>query len=182
MIANRTRRASVAAVAAVAAMVAAGFSLPARAGQAGDIPAFVRAQHQELLSQLSALTQRPAPVGVEAGKLLGMVSPQIRRHEDVLLPVLAVLPMMAGSSASDMGWALSLIDRVRSQQPLNYREEQKIDSQVGALAAAARQAGDSEALAVGARVADSLAEDDEVIQPTVLLVGQHLRPKPRVGM
>jgi hypothetical protein len=175
------RRARQASVAVIAALAVIGFSQAAPAGQQSDIATTIRMEHQEFLSRLDALSQRPAPVGPEARKLADLVKPQLVRHEDVLLPTLTLLPEMAGEDYKEWKWTLPLIDRVRAQQPLNYRQEQKINVQIAALASAAQTAGDGDALSLVQRLSGVLEEEDDVIQATVLLVGQHLRPKPRIG-
>jgi len=168
-------------IAVAAAMAAAGIPQCASATQASDIPSVMRAEHMTVIDRIAVLAHRPAPVGPEAAKLLDMVKPQMLRHEDVLLPALTLLPMMAGPGSQDWKWALPLVDRIMAQQPLNYREEQKINRQMEVLAAAARAANDSAAIDVASKAAAILTEEDDVIQPTVLLASQHLRPKPYVG-
>jgi hypothetical protein len=105
------------------------------------------------------------------------------RNENILLPPLTLMPLMAEvDAAQSMRWALPLIDRIRYQQPQNFREQQKIALQLNALTTAAQEANDPEAVDVAKRIAATILEDDEVIQPTLLLIGQHLRAKPHVGM
>jgi len=173
----------VAALAAAAALTTIGMQQTAVAGEKSDIAAFICSEHQDSIGQITTLAQRPAPIGPEASKLLDLVKPHMLRNENILLPPLTLMPLMAEvDAAQSMRWALPLIDRIRYQQPQNFREQQKIALQLNALTTAAQEANDPEAVDVAKRIAATILEDDEVIQPTLLLIGQHLRAKPHVGM
>ena len=76
-----------------------------------------------------------------------------------------------------MTWALPMIDRVKAEQAENTKVHEQITAQLMALFAAADDANDEEAGRVAREIAGDLLHDDEVTEPTVILLGEYLRAK-----
>ena len=146
------------------------------------IPQSLRLEHQEIIRQITALAEQPAPVGPEARRLLDLVKPHLQRNEEVMLPPLSLLPLVAkGKVTSDMKWALPLIDRAKAGQEQNLQEQQQITLQLNALAAAGDQANDAQALKAAQTLAGDMLAKEELTQPTVAMLGDYLRAKLPVG-
>jgi len=146
------------------------------------IPQSLRLEHQEIIRQITALAEQPAPVGPEARKLLDLVKPHLQRHEEVILPPLTLLPLIAkGKVTSDMKWALPLIDRAKAGQEQNLQEQQQITLQLNALAAAGEQANDAQAFKTAQTIAGDMLAEEELTQPTVAMLGDYLRAKLPAG-
>ncbi len=145
---------------------------------AGEIPQSIRLEHENTVSQLTKLSKKHGPVGVEASKALGLFKVHLQREQEFILPPLSLLLQLADGKASpDMKWAIAMADRVKSERELTYQEHTKITDAMNALAAAARKAHDAEALefAQGA-VADSL-NDVELLEPMSIVIGEYLKTK-----
>jgi hypothetical protein len=152
------------------------------AQQARTIPQSARLENEAIVRQITALADQPAPVGPEARKLLALVQPHLLLREEVVLPPLTLLPLIAqGKVTSDMKWALPLIDRAKAGQQQNLRELEQITAQLNALAAAGEQANDGQAFKTAQDIAASLLADEELTQPTVVLIGDYLRARLPAG-
>ncbi len=144
----------------------------------GDIPQSFRVGHANEVAQLTKLSRKRGPVGVEARKALELFKQHQQREEAFILPPLTLLPELAdGKLSPDMKWAIPMSDRVKAEREETFLEHTRITDAMNALAAAARTAHDQEALdfAEGA-VADSL-NDTEITEPASILVGEYLRAK-----
>ena len=165
---------------AATAVIAASFAAtaPTSAEPARAIPASLQLSQHALIDPIAALAAKPAPVGQEAGRLLGMVSAHQRRYDAALLPTLALLPYIAdGKVTPDMAWAVATVDRVKSDQEQTRTEREQITTQLNLLGVAAQSAGDDEALEVARDVARSMLADIEVTEPTALMIAAYLRTR-----
>jgi len=144
----------------------------------GDIPQSMRVEHDNTIAQLTKLSRKRGPVGVEARKALALFKQHLQREEAFILPPLTLLPELAeGKVSPDMKWAIAMSDRVKAEREETFLEHTRITDAMNALATAARTAHDQEALdfAQGA-VGDSLS-DTEITEPASILVGEYLRAK-----
>jgi hypothetical protein len=162
----------------VGAVAALGATRPAMADPMVKIPQSERFEHAEIIAKLTALAQRPEPVGPAAQKVLDVVKPHLEHDEDVVLPPLTLLPLIAqGKVSASMKWALPMIDRVKDEQAENTKVHEQITAQLMALFAVADDAHDEEAGRIAREIAGDLLHDDEVTEPTVILLGEYLRAK-----
>jgi hypothetical protein len=172
---------SIAAVSMVSVLATGILSCPVAAQpppHAGEIPQSIRLEHENTIEQLTKLSKKHGPVGVEASKALGLFKAHLQREQEFILPPLSLLLQLAdGKTSPDMKWAIAMADRVESERELTYQEHTKITDTMNALAAVARKAHDAEALefAQGA-VADSL-NDVELLEPVSIVIGEYLKTK-----
>jgi hypothetical protein len=165
----------------LAAVLAFGLAGPAGAQpapHAGDIPQSMRVEHADTLQQLTELSRRSGPVGVEARKALALFREHLQREEEFILPPLTLLGQLAdGKISPDMRWAIAMSDRVKAEREKTYQQHTAITDAMNALAAAARKAHDAAALNFAqAAVADSLT-DLELIEPMSIVIGDYLKAK-----
>jgi hypothetical protein len=156
-------------------------SQPAPAA-AHPIPQSLRVEHDETLERLSILVKRPGQVGVEARKAMEVFKRHAAREEEFILPPLTLLPVLAdGKVTPDMAWAIAMTDRVRTEREQIFQEHTKLTDVLNTLVVAARRARDKDATEFAqAAAADSL-NDLELLEPTVLLIGDYLRGKLAAG-
>ena len=145
---------------------------------AGEITQSLRLEHQDTLEQLTALSHRHGPVGVEAGKALALFEAHLKREEEFIFPPLTLLPdLAAGKVSPDMKWAIAMADRVKAEREETFQEHTKITDAMNALLAAARKAHDREAMDFAqSAVADSL-NDLELLEPMSIVIGEYLKAK-----
>ena len=168
-----------AALAGVALFCVAGLAhaQPA-AAETHDIPPSLAAEHAETIDRLQELSKHPGEVGVVARKALALYQKHEARERDYILPPLTLLPEISdGKVRPDMAWALKMADQVKADREEIFAEHTKVTDIANALLAAGQRAHDAEAVefARGA-VADSL-NDIEILEPTVVLIGDYLRAK-----
>jgi hypothetical protein len=142
------------------------------------IPQSLRVEHDETIERLSMLAKRPGPVGAEARKALVVFKRHAVREQEFILPPLTLLPLLAdGKVTPDMAWAVAMADRVKAEQEQIFEEHTQVTEVLNALVVAATKAHDKEAAEFAeAAAADSL-NDVELLEPTVLLIGDYLRAK-----
>jgi hypothetical protein len=152
------------------------------APHAGDIPQSLRVEHGDTLEQLTALSRKHGPVGVEASKALVLFKRHLQREEAFVLPPLTLLPLLAdGKVTPDMKWAIAMADRVKAEREQIFQEHTQITDAMNALATAAQKSHDTTALDFArAAVADSL-NDIELLEPMSIVVGEYLKAKLPAG-
>jgi len=167
------KRTNIIAASVLLGVVSAPGVAPFAAQQQRPIPQSEAFEHQEI-------TQHAPPVGPLAQKALDVVKPHLDHDREIALPPLTLLPLLAeGKVTPDMKWALPLIDQVKAELSQNIKEHEAITAQLTALFAAAEQANDPEAAGIAREAAGDLLGDDEIAEPTVLLIGEYLRDKLR---
>jgi hypothetical protein len=149
---------------------------------AGDIPQSLRIEHQDTLEQLTALTRRHGPVGVEARKALDLFKRHAQREMEFILPPLTLLPQLAdGKATPDMRWAIAMSDRVKAEREQIFQEHTQITDTLNSLAAAALKARDTEAFNFARSAAADSLNDVELLEPISILIGDYLRAKLPTG-
>jgi hypothetical protein len=156
-------------------------AMPARAAdqpQQRPIPQSEAFEHDEVIGKLTRLTAKPAPVGPAAQKALDLIQPHLAHDREVSLPPLTLLPLLAeGKVSPDMKWALPLIDQIKAEQDQNTKEHQAMTAALTALFNAGEDANDPEASGIAREFTGDLLNDDEVGEPTAILIGEYLRTK-----
>jgi len=146
--------------------------------QQRPIPQSEAFEHEEVIGKLTRLTQKPPPVGPAAQKALDLIKPHLDHDRQVSLPPLTLLPLLAeGKVSPDMKWALPLADQIKAEQAQNTKEHQDMTAALTALFNAGEEANDPEASGIARECTGDLLNDDEVGEPTVLLIGEYLRAK-----
>lgn len=142
------------------------------------IPPSLAAEHAETIARLQTLSQRPGQVGVVARQALALYRQHEARESAYILPPLTLLPDLAnGKATPDMAWALAMTDKVKAERAEIFAEHTKVTDIANALLAAGERAHDAEAIEFAkAAVADSL-NDIEILEPTVVLIGDYLRAR-----
>ena len=165
-------------VAAIALMASTGAAVAQTTSHVGDIPQAIRVEHENTIAQLTELSHKRGPVGVEARKALVLFKRHLAREEEFILPPLTLLPLLAGGKVTpDMKWAIAMADRTKAEREETFIEHTRITDAMNALAAAARAAHDPVALEFAqAAVGDSF-NDIEITEPTSILVGEYLKAK-----
>jgi hypothetical protein len=142
------------------------------------IPQSLSVGHRETIEQLTMLAHKKGPVGAAASHVLEVLKRHIAREVEFILPPLILLPRLAaGQVTPDMAWALPMTDRVRAEEEEIFEEHTKVTDALNELVAAASKANDQEAKEYAESIAADSLNDMEIIQPTLLLIGDILRSK-----
>jgi hypothetical protein len=165
------------ALTAIASAGRAGIAV-AQTTQKHLIPQSLQVAHKETLEQLTALTRHKGPVGVAAGKVLVLYKQHAVREEEFIFPPLSLLPYLAdGKVTKDMAWALPMTDRVRAESEQIFEEHTRLTDALNNLTVVATKAKDIDAKEFAENAAADSLNDLEVLQPTLMLIGDVLRAK-----
>jgi hypothetical protein len=142
------------------------------------IPQSLVFEHEETLNRLSILAQRPGEVGSVARKALVLFKQHTAREREYILPPLALLPDLAdGKVTPDMAWALAMSDRVKADREEIFQEHAAVTDVMNELLVAGQQAHDKDAVEFAQDAVGDSLNDLELLEPTVLLIGDYLRGK-----
>jgi hypothetical protein len=142
------------------------------------LPQSLQVAQKETLEQLSALARRKGPVGIAASKVLVLYKQHTAREQEFILPPLTLLPYLAeGNVTPDMAWALAMTDRVKAEREEIFQEHTRLTDALNLLTEAARKARDNDAREFAENAAAESLNDLEVLQPTLMLIGDLLRAK-----
>ncbi len=168
-------------LAAFTALVSLGIFSSVRAQQpvaSHDIPQSLIYEHQQTMTQLEALSHHPGAVGADATKALALFSQHTARETEYILPPLSLLPDLAdGKVTPDMAWALEMTDKVAADREKIFAEHTEVTDRMNALYDAAIKAHDAEAADFAKSAAADSLNDLEILEPTVMLIGEFLRAK-----
>lgn len=145
-----------------------------------EIPAPLRAEHEELHARLAAATREPGAIGAAAREVARVLHPHFVREEEFALPPLALLaPLARGETPPHMAEVLSMTSRLKTELPAMLAEHGHIVGALEKLRDAARAAGRPEY----ERFADALVlhaqTEESVLYPAASLVGEFIAQKMR---
>lgn len=140
-----------------------------------EIPAPLRAEHEQLHVALAAATREPGPLGEAAREVARLLHPHFVREEEFALPPLALLePLARGETIPSMEAVLAMTDRLRAELPAMLAEHAGIVRALEKMRAAAKAAGRAD----HERFADALVlhakTEESVLYPAALLVGEQV--------
>lgn len=144
---------------------------------AAQIPGSIRAEHHEIHAQLVQLTSVSGAVGAAARDLAAVLDPHFAREEQIALPPLGLLALLArGTEVTPaMRAILPIVDSLRTEWPRMLEEHKAIHAATRKLG----EAGGAADNAAAARFAEALAlhaqTEEEILYPAALLVGEVIR-------
>jgi hypothetical protein len=146
------------------------------AAKVHPLPQAIRIEHKETLEQLTALAQKPGPVGPAASQALVLLQRHMAREQEFILPPLTLLPELAdGKVTADMAWALPMTERVRAEREELFQEHVQITDALNGLVGAAEQANDPDAKEFAESAAADSLTDLEIFEPALIMIGNALR-------
>ena len=143
-----------------------------------ETPKALRLGHDEARAEFVRATTEGGPIGVAAKRLAQMCLPHFEREEKYVFPVLGLLPELTrGVVRPEMAVVLPLIAAFSAKHDVLDSQHQSIQSAIDALLQASHREKNREVaeFAYNMRVHERI--EDEVIYPTVILVGNYLRDK-----
>ena len=142
--------------------------------QAFEIPASMRAEHEEIHAALERATQASGRVGEAARALAKVLHPHFVREEQIALPPLGLLaPLARGEFTEAMLDVLPMTDSLRTEQPHMLEEHVTIRAATETLGEATAVTRLAEQLALHAK------SEEEMFYPAAALVGDVVRARGR---
>ena len=160
----------------VAGLTLASPARPSPMEQSPPIPQSLRVQHSEILQQVAAMAEKPAPVGPAARQLQTLLQAHVKYVEDVILPPLTLLPTIASRDVGpDMKWALPLVERAKAEHEQQATLHEQLTDQLIQVFSAAQTVDDAQAAKLAQDIAAWLDGESDVTEPMVQLIGKYLR-------
>ncbi len=142
------------------------------------IPASVKAEHKELHEALVRAAGLSGPLGEAARVLAEVQHAHFAREEQIALPPLGLLaPLAQGLHDPEMVQVLPMTEALRAELPRMLEEHRAILAAARKAKAAARAAGNQEALRMADRLLVHARTEEEIYYPAALLVGELVRSR-----
>lgn len=141
-----------------------------------EIPATLKAEHEELHNELVRATKAGGRTGEAAKAVAKVMHPHFVKEEEYALPPLGLLSALAkGKLEPGMAEVLKLTDKLEAELPQMLAEHKEIVTALQRLAEAAKAEDKPEyALFAEKLMAHALAEE-QISYPTALLIGRYLK-------
>ncbi len=142
------------------------------------IPESIKIEHGGIHEALVRATKAPGEVGRAARDLAAVLHPHFVREEQIALPPLGLLaPLARGEVTPEMRAVLPLTDSLRAELPKMLEEHKAIHAATVRLGEVAEAAGDSAAARVAEQLLVHAQNEEEVMYPAALLVGDVVRAR-----
>ena len=142
------------------------------------IPASVQAEHEKLHAKLEKATKVKGSVGLAAKKVAKLLHPHFVKEEEYALPPLTILPQLAkGKVGPKMRHMIAMSDKLKANLPQMVKEHKEIVSVLNGLAAAAKRAKKPEQMLFSEKLILHARNEEEVLYPAAILVGEFLKLK-----
>jgi len=140
-----------------------------------QIPAPLKAEHDELHARLVRATQEPGVLGEAAREVARLLHPHFVKEEAFGLPPLGLLSEVAlGVVRAEMAEVLVMTRRIKAELPAMFAEHRQIAAALEVLRREARRAGRAD-LEEFATALQRHAETEElVLYPAAVLLGEYL--------
>ncbi len=140
-----------------------------------EIPAPLRAEHDELHAQLAKAAQAPGSVGEAAREVARLLHPHFVKEEQLALPALALLAdVVRGAVRAEMVDVVPLTRKLKAELPAMFAEHRQIVVAADKLQAAAREAHLPEFAHFAVELKRHAQTEELVLYPAAILLGEHL--------
>ena len=157
--------------------------LAATGGVADDeefgIPASLSIEHRELHATLDAITKLPGTTGMAAFRVAELMYEHFRSEEEFAMPPLGLLRSLAegaGVQGSAQA-AIAMSDRLKADWPRMLHEHKAIREALAVLAVEARVENRPEVLQFVEKLKLHAQQEEEILYPAAILVGEYLKLK-----
>lgn len=143
------------------------------------IPSSIVAEHQELAAALAKALRSGGRTAVAAKALDAVLAPHFEREEEFALPPLALLaPLSRGEHAPESRAILEKTEILKRELPEMLREHQAIVAKLQQLEKAATEERKPEVVRYARQLKAHALTEEQILYPTSLLIGAHLRQQP----
>jgi hypothetical protein len=141
-------------------------------------PASLRLSHDDARAEFVRATMEGGEVAFAAKRLALMCLPHFEAEEEFAFPALRLLPdLMKGLIRPEMAQVLALITKFSAKHDALDKQHDAIRCAIDALLNAARIEGNREAAEFALNMRSHERTEDEVIYPTVMMIGAYLRER-----
>lgn len=141
-----------------------------------DIPAALKAEHEQLHAELSAATRLPGATGQAAKRVAAVLHAHFLSEEEYAMPPLGLLgPIAEGRTTPDMQEAIALTDRLRAEMPRMLAEHRAIVQALEELGRAAHAEHHPEVNRFVGELTAHAHNEEQVLYPAAIVVGEYLK-------
>jgi hypothetical protein len=140
------------------------------------IPVSLKAEHQELHSELGKAIESGADTGEAAKAVAEVLYNHFLKEEEYALPQLGLLPALAEGKVNDeMRPAIDMADKLANDLNQMLQEHKMVVVALEHLSEAAKREGKLEAVRLSEKLAMHAKNEEEVLYPASILVGEYLK-------
>lgn len=141
-----------------------------------QIPGSIKAEHKELHRALEKAIESGGETGAAAKVVAQRLDSHFKNEEEYALPQLGLLSQLAQKKVSaEMKEAIKLSDKLKAEIPQMLEEHKTIVVALDGLANAARSENKTEALAFSEKLKMHAQNEEEILYPAAILVGDYLK-------
>ena len=143
------------------------------------MPESLRTRHEAFHAEFVKATKETGKVGEAARAMEKLATAHFAKAKDAFAP-LSLLPRLVDGklTAEEMAEALELAEKLKDGLPQIRRDHAALVAGLKTLSEAAREDGKTDYARFGERLTLHIREEEEVLYPAVLLVGEHLKSRP----
>jgi hypothetical protein len=143
-----------------------------------EIPTALKVEHEKLHEDLAAATKLPGDTGKAAERVAAVLHEHFVSEEEFALPPLALLgPIAEGRATTDMRSVIPLTDRLKAEMPRMLNEHNAIVQALDELGRAAARERHPEVSQFVAELKAHAQNEEQVLYPAAILVGEYLKLK-----
>jgi hypothetical protein len=147
-----------------------------------DIPAALKIEHEKLHADLAAATRLSGKTGEAAKQVAAVLHEHFLSEEEFALPPLGLLaPIAEGRATPDMQKVVVLTDRLKAEMPRMLGEHKAIVRALDELGLAARAENHPEVNRFVDELTMHAQNEEQVLYPAAILVGEYLKLAFRAG-
>ena len=140
------------------------------------IPVSLKAEHQELHSELGKAIGLGGDTGEAAKAVAEVLHSHFLKEEEYALPQLGLLPALAEGKVNDeMRPAIDMADKLADDLNQMLKEHKMVVVALEHLSEAAKREGKLEAVRFSEKLAMHAKNEEEVLYPASILVGEYLK-------
>jgi hemerythrin superfamily protein len=147
-----------------------------------DIPTTLKIEHEKLHADLAAATRLSGKTGEAAKQVAAVLHEHFLSEEEFALPPLGLLaPIAEGRATPDMQKVVVLTDRLKAEMPRMLGEHKAIVRALDELGLAARAENHPEVNRFVDELTMHAQNEEQVLYPAAILVGEYLKLAFRAG-
>ena len=142
------------------------------------IPPSLKAEHEEIHAELAKALNAGGDTAKAAKRVAELLHPHFVKEEEFALPPLGLLPVLAeGKDVPEAGEVVRMTEQLKRELPQMLEEHKAVVAVLKSLSEAASREGKPKQLRFAEKLMLHAQNEEEVLYPAAILVGEHLRLK-----
>ncbi len=143
-----------------------------------NIPMSLKLEHEELHAELARATRAGGKTGESAKAVANILHPHFIKEEEYALPPLGLLSALAeGKVVPEMKAVITMTDRLKVEHSQMLEEHKTVVAALKNLIDAAKRENKMEYVRFAEKLALHAQNEEEVLYPAAILVGEYMKLK-----